>query len=57
MTLFIYRYQANSLHTYSDLKNYTDNFPKLIENTSPFRAQSQIIPEDEKRRFLKLKIM
>lgn len=54
MTLFNYRYQANSLHTYSDLKNYTDNFPKLIENTSPFRVQSQIIPEDEKRRFLKL---
>lgn len=54
MTLFIYRYQANSLYTYSDLENYTDNFPELIKNTSPFRAQSQVMPEDEKRRFLRL---
>ena len=54
LRLFIYRYQANSLYTYSNFKNYTDNFRDIIINTSPFRAQSQIIPEDEKERLLDL---
>ncbi len=54
MTLFVYRYQANSLFTYSSIENYTDNFPNLIKKTSPFRAQSQIVPEDEKKRLLNL---
>jgi hypothetical protein len=53
MLLFTYRYQANSLHTYSDLKNYTKSSKILINKTSPFRAQLQIIPEDEKKRLLK----
>ena len=54
LRLFIYRYQAHSLYTYSNFKNYTDNFRDIIINTSPFRAQSQIIPEDEKERLLDL---
>ena len=54
MRLFIYRYQANSLYTYSGKKQYTSDFHDVITNTSPFRAQNQIIPEDEKRRILDL---
>ena len=54
LRLFIYRYQANSLHTYSDIRHYTDDFQNEIKNLSPFRAQSQIIPEDEKERLLEL---
>ena len=54
MRLFIYRYQANSLYTFSELSNYTNDIRDTITNTSPFRAQSQIIPNDEKKRFLKM---
>ena len=54
MKLFIYRYQANSLHTFSEIDNYTDNYKKLIVKTSPFRAQFQIMPEDEKIRLIKM---
>ena len=54
LRLFIYRYQANSLYTYSDKKQYTSDFHDVITNTSPFRAQNQIIPEDEKKRLLDL---
>ena len=54
MKLFIYRYQANSLYTFSDINNYSNNFKKLIKKTSPFRAQFQIMPEDEKKRLLKM---
>ena len=54
MRLFIYKYQANSLFTYSEISNYTENFSDKILNTSPFRAQFQIMPEDEKKRLIKL---
>ena len=54
MRMFIYRYQANSLYTHSDIKNYTDNLKYKIKNTSPFRAQSQVIPENEKKRLVDL---
>ncbi len=54
LRLFIYRYQANSLYTYSDKKYYTQDFHDIIINTSPFRAQNQIMPEDEKMRLLEL---
>ena len=54
LTLFIYLYQANSLYTYSDKKYYTPYFQDVIINTSPFRAQNQIMPEDEKKRLLDL---
>jgi hypothetical protein len=52
--LFIYRYQANSIYTYSEQKDYTTEQLKIIKKTSPFRAQSQLIPEIEKLRFLNL---
>ncbi len=54
MTLFIYKYQANSLYTYSKLNNYNEEFVIRIKNTSPFHARSQILPQDEKERLLKL---
>jgi len=52
MRLFNYRYQANSLYTYSKIDNYTKNLRQKIILTSPFRVQSQIMPEDEKKRIL-----
>ena len=54
MRLFNYRYQANSLYTYSQIDNYSDNLKQKILSTSPFRVQLQIMPEDEKKRILKL---
>ena len=54
MRLFIYRYQANSLYTFSELSNYTIDIRDTITNTSPFRAQMQIMPEDEKEKLIKL---
>ncbi len=54
LRLFIYRYQANSLYTFSDIKEYTEDMRESIIKTSPFRAQSQITPEDEKRRLIDL---
>ena len=54
MRLFIYRYQANSLHTFSNLDFYSKEYRNIIKNTSPLRAQSQIIPEDEKKRLLNM---
>ena len=54
MLLFSYKYQANSLHTYSDLENYQKDSRNIIINSSPFRAQLQIIPEDEKKRLLSI---
>ncbi len=54
MRLFIYRYQANSLYTFSNLDFYSKEYKNIIKNTSPLRAQNQIIPEDEKERLLNL---
>jgi len=54
MRLFIYRYQANSLYTFSEISNYSKDMRDKIKNMSPFRAQSQIVPEDEKKRFIKI---
>lgn len=54
MRLFNYRYQANSLYTFSELSNYSNDIKDNIINTSPFRAQNQIMPENEKRRLIKL---
>lgn len=53
MRLFSYKYQANSLYTYSDLNEYHVKLKDRIKNTSPFRVQQQIFPEIEKERFLK----
>jgi len=52
--LFTVLYQANSLYTYSNLSNYTGNFQETIKKTSPFRVQTQIVPQDEKKKLVKL---
>ena len=54
MRLFSYKYQANSLYTYSALENYNKIDQDLIIKTSPFRVQMQIIPETEKERIINL---
>ena len=54
MILFSYKYQANSLYTYSALENYNKIDQDLIIKTSPFRVQMQIIPETEKERIINL---
>ena len=52
--LFSYKYQANSLYTYSSLENYNKTDQDLIIKTSPFRVQMQIMPENEKERIINL---
>lgn len=52
--LFTVLYQANSLYTYSNQSNYTGNFQETIKKTSPFRVQTPIVPQDEKKRLVKL---
>tara|TARA_B100000795_G_scaffold40156_1_gene26394 strand:- start:239 stop:880 length:642 start_codon:yes stop_codon:yes gene_type:complete len=52
--LFSYKYQANSLYTYSSLENYNKKDQDLIIKTSPFRVQMQIMPETEKERIINL---
>ena len=54
LRLFIYRYQANSLYSFSEISNYSNDIRDKILNTSPFRAQMQIMPEDEKKKLIKL---
>lgn len=52
--IYNYMYQANSLYTYSTIDHYTINLRDKIEKTSPFRAQSLVVPENEKKRLVKL---
>ena len=52
--IYNYMYQANSLYTYSNINQYTSNLRERILKTSPFRAQSLVVPEDEKKRLVKL---
>ena len=54
LLVFNYRYQANSLYTFSNIEEYTEDIRKNIAQTSPFRAQSQVTPEDEKIRLIEL---
>ena len=48
--LYNYKYQANSLNTYSMIENYDLNTQKSIKETSIFRVQAQVFPENEKKR-------
>ena len=45
-----YKYQANSLHTFSDKNDYTLREQKNIKESSPLRNQMHIIPTSEKKR-------
>jgi len=51
--IYNYMFQANSLYTYSAIENYTINLREKIIQTSPFRAQILVVPEDEKERLMK----
>jgi hypothetical protein len=51
--LFNYQYQANLLQSFSPIDDYDTYSQKLINKTSMFRSQLQIIPESEKLRIIK----
>lgn len=50
--LFNYKYQANSLTNFSNIKNYFPNEQDKIQNVSPLRSRSIFIPDHEKKRIL-----
>ena len=49
---FWMRYQANSLVTYNDSKNFDKEVLKFINKSSPLLSQQLIMPNDEIKRFL-----
>ena len=51
--IYNYMYQANSLYTFSDIDQYSPYLREKIKKTSPFRAQSLVVPENEKERLVK----
>ena len=46
-TFFFYKYQANSLKTFNDSKNFDPEVAKLILSSSPLYAQQSAIPNEE----------
>jgi|TARA_B100002003_G_C14142467_1_gene549277 hypothetical protein len=48
-----YRYQANSLNTFQDSKNFDPNIKKFILATSPIMSQQIAIPNEEFERLRK----
>ena len=54
MRLFIIDIKLIHYILFLDIEEYTENIRKNIRKTSPFRAQSQVTPEDEKRRLIDL---
>ena len=51
--LYNYKFQANSLFTFTDLKNYETTSIDIITKTSPFRMSSQIVPSLYKKKIIK----
>jgi len=51
--IFFYKYQANSLKTYNDSKNFTSEEFADINQSSPLLHQQSILPLDELNRLLK----
>ncbi len=51
--LFIYKYQANSLKHFSGINDYLPDQRLKILNTSPLRASSNVMPENEKSDIIK----
>ena len=49
-TFFFYKYQANSMITFKNMKEFTDNELKFINNSSPLLHQQSIIPKLELER-------
>ena len=52
--IYNYMYQANSLYTFSDIDQYSPYLRERIKKTSPFRAQSLVVPQNEKERLVKM---
>ena len=50
--LFNYKYQANQFRQFSSNEQYTKNELDRIKNTSPLRVMANILPQDEKNKFL-----
>ena len=50
--LFNYKYQANKFKQFSNNEEYTDKELDLIKNTSPLRVMANILPQNEKDKFL-----
>ena len=50
--LFNYKYQANKFHQFSNDAQYTSSELDQIKNTSPLRVMANILPQDEKNKFL-----
>jgi hypothetical protein len=50
--LFNYQYQANKFQQFSENEQYTANELERINNTSPLRVMANILPQDEKNKFL-----
>ena len=50
--LFWMRYQANSLITFNDSKNFEKNIINFINNSSPLLSQQLIMPNEEIERFV-----
>jgi hypothetical protein len=46
-TFFFYKYQANSLKTFNDSKNFDPEIAKFIFATSPLYQHQQVIPNEE----------
>ncbi len=46
-TSFFYKYQANSLKTFNDSKNFDPEIAKFIFATSPLYQHQQVIPNEE----------
>jgi len=51
--LFNYKYQANKFYQFSSNEQYSGNELDRIKNTSPLRVMANILPQDEKNKFLK----
>ena len=50
--LFNYQYQANKFKQFSDDEQYTAGELERINSTSPLRVMANILPQDEKDKFL-----
>ena len=50
---FLYKYSANSLFTYNDSKNFSNDIKKHIKQTSPLINQQIVIPDEEFNRLEK----
>ena len=49
-TFFFYKYQANSMITFQNMKDFTDGELNFLKNSSPILHQQSIIPKSELER-------